>query len=572
MKIKLTDWVHKISSKMNFAQQNKKKIIFFITIGIVVISIAGFYGRKALEKQFFADEFLYLMSKAITAENRKDYRKAVSIYEKIIKKYPEKAASAMYSLALLKQKMGAGRPELIKTYEKVLKTYPSHLRATFFLPKLIILWEENGSLIPSCKKFIEQNIDSSLASSALEKTIETLKKKKQYDEVHNLCKTILDKYPESNTAPSALNGLVTYYLSHKKYTEIISLCRETISQYPNTSLAREAQKKMAGAFHFAGKYTEAIKVYEEIISRYPDDKQVPSFMSNLVGLYRKTGNNNQALSYAWKVVEHPEGEVKIGTLKTIKQIGDSFLTARNYQKAMKIYQKIIYSGQLGKLETIFHEKVIGFGENLNALSKETLKQKANFWKTYLSLSFEEDEVSTYERVSKSFPSSLEKTLSSLNVAIDSLSQGNKDKAYQYAILAFESYTKSYPDDERAIQLKEKVMPLFNKKDEDKKEIAQYKEALKINPAGEEAASIYYELGRHYFANYEIEKALRIFAKIVGEFQNTRVAPKAQYAIAKIYGQYMGNKSLARLAYQKLIDQYPNHAFAGVALEQIVETK
>lgn len=556
-----------------FPKTKKKKLILIAGIGIIAIVFAKVFMRDYIEMQFFPDKLSYLIAEADSRETKGDYKKAISIYQKIARKYPEKTGEAMYSIIYTKWKMNAGQinEDFIKTCEEALKAYPSSQRASFTVGLLVSGWQKTNSLIPSCKKFVGENPDSVTSASVTEKVIKNLNDNENYANLRELCQWVLDKYPEAKVASSSLDGLTAYFLKDKRYGETISLCQDIISKYPKSPVAKIARKRTADVFYAEGKISEAIQTYENFLSEYPEDPELVRIMENLAELYRKKGDNGKAIAYCWKVLEkNSGGELSTQIIKEIKNIGDSYFKAGNYKEAMKTYQKIIYTGLLGGIENDFKKEVLGFGENLNGLNREVLKQKADFWKTYLALSLDDDNISTYERVQKALPAGLEKTLSGSYLAIDALSKGNLDKAYQYTLSSWESHKKSYPSDVRTSKLEETVTAILQQEETLTKEISQYEETLKNPLSEEETAAVYYDLARDCFKNLEIGSALKVFAKITSEFPKTKVAPQAQFGIAKIYDQYMENKSLARFAYQKLIDQYPNHPLAANALERIVE--
>ncbi|MFA5393233.1 MAG: tetratricopeptide repeat protein [Candidatus Ratteibacteria bacterium] len=551
----------------------KKKLIIIAGIGIIAIVFAKVFMRGYIEQQFFPDKVSYLMAEATFQENKGNYKKAIAIYRKVAKKYPEKAGEAMHSMIYAKWMMNPGQvnEDFIKTCEEVLKAYPSNMRASFAVGFLVSSWQKTNSLVPSCKKFVGENPDSVASAAVMEKVIKNLNTSENYNDLRELCQWILEKYPEAKAASSSLDGLTAYFLKDKRYGETISLCQDIIAKYPKSPVARIARKRTADVFYAEGKTSEAIPAYENFLSEYPEDPELVQIMANLAELYRKKGDNGKAIAYCWKVLEkNPQGDVSGQTIKEIKNIGDSYFRAGNYREAMKTYQEIIYTGLIGNIENDFKKEVLGFGESLDTLGKEVLRQKADFWKTYLALSLDEDNISTYERVNKAIPAGLEKTISGSYLAIDALSKGSIEKAYQYALSSCESYKKSYPSDPRTSKMEETVTALLQQDATFGKELSQYEEALKNPLNEEETAAVYYDLARSYFKSLEIGSALKVFAKITSEFPKTKVAPQAQFGIAKIYDQYMENQSLARSAYQKLIDQYPNHPLAAIALERVVE--
>ena len=106
--------------------------------------------------------------------------------------------------------------------------------------------------------------------------------------------------------------------------------------------------------------------------------------------------------------------------------------------------------------------------------------------------------------------------------------------------------------------------IYQKQEKYQKAIILYQKAIKKFP--EETSKFQYLIGEAYREAKDFSQALEAFSKLIKSYPESEEAPRAQLAIARIYGYRLGDYEKAFNEYQRLIDMYPQtRQVAGASL-------
>ena len=96
--------------------------------------------------------------------------------------------------------------------------------------------------------------------------------------------------------------------------------------------------------------------------------------------------------------------------------------------------------------------------------------------------------------------------------------------------------------------------IYQRQERYEKAINLYQEAIKKFP--EEASKFQYLIGESYREAKDFPQALEAFSKLIKSYPESEEAPRAQLAIARIYGYRLGDYERAFKEYERFINNYP----------------
>ncbi len=108
--------------------------------------------------------------------------------------------------------------------------------------------------------------------------------------------------------------------------------------------------------------------------------------------------------------------------------------------------------------------------------------------------------------------------------------------------------------ERELRAYKFLGEIYQKQEKYQKAIILYQKAIKKFP--EETSKFQYLIGEIYREAKDFSQALEAFRKLIKSYPESEEAPRAQLAIARIYGYRLGDYEKAFNEYQRLIDMYP----------------
>lgn len=224
-----------------------------------------------------------IFKSAIEKEKNKDYDGALSLYEEIIKLFPESelAEKSLYNIAVVKENKGdiGGAVEVLKLFNE---KYPSS----------------------------ELSINSRFKLASLyDRAFDSKNAVKEYS-------FVFEKFPQSKEAKFALFNLAQINYDLGNCNDAIYYINLYLSRYHEDA---ETHKKftlnLAECLEREGKEEETIKIYSDFIKKYPGDNLAKIIIYNWMARYfDKKGEQNLAVEYYKKLLDiylHLSSEDKV---------------------------------------------------------------------------------------------------------------------------------------------------------------------------------------------------------------------------------------------------------------------
>jgi len=230
---------------------NKFIMIYIQTliIAILVSSCAIFGDPDEIDETSGLTDY-EVYDKAKNAEYAKDWPRAISIYEKAEKKFPNSKFAPQFKLNLAyAYKEFYREEEAILMLDKFILAYPNHpaLDYAYYL-KGVVLFRDRGII----KEITMQDI-SDRDLSMLEKSFEALKimielfpNSDYYDDALNRMTYLMNKISERELY------VARYYMKKKAYLAALNRAKYVMEKYPQSAHLEESLVIQISAYNYLG--------------------------------------------------------------------------------------------------------------------------------------------------------------------------------------------------------------------------------------------------------------------------------------------------------------------------------
>ncbi len=164
----------------------------------------------------------------------------------------------------------------VSIYERLLKKYPQHSQASQALTQLAGAYEELGlwSLAEGAYgrlmlELEKDNTKRDLRAYTLLQVAKIKDKQGQSSEAARLFQRVRDEHPKTDWAGEALSGLGELRMGQRDYKAATEVYRRLIKEMPGGFLAAEAQSQIGACLEAQNKLAEAVLAYQVVIDRYP---------------------------------------------------------------------------------------------------------------------------------------------------------------------------------------------------------------------------------------------------------------------------------------------------------------
>jgi len=295
------------------------------------------------------------------SEGEGNYKKAITIYQKIIKEYPEDergegykdkdlypCIASCYEGLLQFSKAYQIYSDLIKEYGTENTIYDAAKYEIDFMDKYkLVELEENrkNKKISEEKyllKIVNAFIDERRGRQGILTLIEKAFKLNPNDpeillRLGQVYKMEGDEILHHNDDEFALRGRV--------YNEnALNIFKRIVREYPNSEFVDDAQYSLGEFYCDTGTvwdndYKQAIREYEILIKKYPDSEYIPTAYLKIGDCYRWLEDYHQAIKEYERVIRYyPTTQEAISAQR---YIGISYTALKDYKRAIEEYQKIV---------------------------------------------------------------------------------------------------------------------------------------------------------------------------------------------------------------------------------------
>lgn len=468
-------------------------------------------------KSRWADDALFLIGRAYY--NMDEYAKAQRKFEELLASFPKSkfGEDCHYYVGLCQYNSG-NELDAIEALKFMIQSSKAEKKkraeAAFMVGEIYFKGEEYDDAINYYQILVESYKTDTLATLAQARIGEAFWLKKDYAQA----KEAFAKVEKYNAKPEKLfeakfkSGECCYLT--KDFDEGMNIFTRLSKEGKDSSKVPLVKLKIAEGIFLSGKDQEAIQEYDNIIKDYPKTEYSATALYQLGMIYQE----------------------KFGDLKKAKEMFDSCKTERPQSKIAR--EALTKSGNISKVEE--YQKELSEEE-----SEKSSKALFLLAELYLTQMHQPDSaLAEYQALADKYPQS-EYAAQSLYAAAWILENIKKDTTGAKEI--YERILKDYPGSEY-------LKPAM--------------EFLKVSPDSLEVFSPerqYREVEKMLFEDENLDSALILCNLIIQQFPTSEAASRATYAIAWITEHHADSgDSAVVLAYQKVIDQYPNSKCAEAA--------
>jgi TolA-binding protein len=395
----------------------------------------------------------------------------------------------------------------------------------------------------------------------------------KYNEVIKKCEALIATYPKSKYVDDAVLLIARCLYEQGEYSDAIARLGQLDSLSTDASLKAEGRLYIAKARIAQGDLEKAVPIIRQLVEENPkkaSDETLFLLGTSLV----KSGNEADAVKYLEMLAKrYPDSPYRA---RADLEAAELYAQRNEYDKAVSVYSRLenirmadteairYYSG-LGKLYVDmgqFDKSIVAL-KSLDRFVLDPTEKAADMLalaRAYAGLDSLPSAIDTYKSITASYPRSM--FSAEAHFHLGEIYQEKLD-SLQVAKAEFDQVPQQYagsPFAESAIAKSSAITKLL-----------KLRESLASGGGGDESA-VQFDLAEVElleFKNYA--KAIEGYKKVIDEYPDSELAPKAAYAIAFIYDKHLNDVEKAREAYDYVVNRYPESQqaqYAREALERI----
>lgn len=462
--------------KLNPGEDVKLRTLYFL---------GSSYKNLAEKAEFFGDR-----------DARRNYEKsAYSVFKSLLKNFPESDYADEAAISLAEIEIGRETDEKVKIQKKkslfktILITYPGSNKMDYMLYELGNIYKSYSQEPESLKiaagylSLIESNFQSSpfIDKAVYEKILINSRLMDDFPLTSELS-NFIRKFPSSEMVVKAKYSLSRALRKSQKFEEALQLLVDIKNNHYYSEYADSVKVLIGDLYLAVGRYVDALDIFIDFIepsdflsrafkrSVTPAD---PELFYKIAYVYDRLGQNEDAIDYYSRFLEIAQERELI--LKSILALKDIYVRTGDFDTAREVLRKYIA---------------------MNPDREEELKFRKELAEIYFST---ED--------------------------------------YNLAIEEYNKILKLTEDPaERKYILSRKIVSHFRIKDIDNanKSIEKFIYAFKKEYIDTYKAMFFFERGKYYSAEKDFTRALKIFQKIIDDYEGTEFVVPSMYETAKIY--------------------------------------
>ncbi len=421
-------------------------------------------------------------------------------------------------------------------------------------------------------------------------------------------------YKEAQEAPKAKDGSVNRAVEDK-YDKVIEKCEMVITTHPNSKYVDDAILLMGKCLYEQGEYEAAIVKFEELKVNFPDSKlnregqlyaaksyiaeeDLESAVETLSALVEenpkgkaadeilfllgtsliKIGREDDAVQYLEMLATHHKRSPY--RVSADLEAANLYAERGEYEKSLDLYRglrnvqldeadTIRFLSRLAKLYSDMgdYEMALGVFDELDGFVLEPTEKAANMLvlgQAYEGIDSLSLAIDTYRSITATYRRSMFSAEAYFHLGV--VYQDELD-SLEVAKAQFDNVPAQYagsPFAEEAISRSVSISRLI-----------RLRSSLEEGGEGDKVAVLFDLAETQLLQLNDYDEALQGYRKVLDEYPESDLAPKAAYAIAYIYDFHFEDRDTAEEAYEYLIDRYPasqqaEYARKALGLEPLLQ--
>ncbi len=396
----------------------------------------------------------------------------------------------------------------------------------------------------------------------------------KYDEVIKKCEQLLETYPNSKHVDDAILLIGKCLYEVEEYDDALVRFAELDENFPDSKLNNEAKLFVAKCYIAKGDDDLAVPVLEAAVGDKP--KKASDEMLYLLGtsLLRADRDDDAVQYFEILADKYPNSPYRV----------DADLEASNvysergeYDKSLVIYEKLrkvrLKEPEHIRFLSSLAELYVNMGQYENALVvfeelegfviDPTVKAGNSLilGRAQAGMDSVATAIGTYTMITTSYPRS--KFSAEAYFRLGELYQDSLD-SLQVAQQKFDNVPRQYASSEFADEAVSRSVSISK--------LLRLRASMESGE-GENNAAVQFDLAEiQLFQLKDYNKALEGYTKVLNDFPDDELAPKAAYAIAFIYETYLKDEIKAQEAYEVLLIRYPDSQQAGFARSALAQIR
>ncbi len=373
-------------------------------------------------------------------------------------------------------------------------------------------------------------------------------KAKRYDKSARLYQYFLDKWPKAKQALEARKGLANCYINLKDEQKAHESIDKLLTDFTDHDGIAKAAYDLGQCYRQLKKHNKAVKLYQYAAENFSkDDKYTMWSQVEMVKYHIRDGNEPAAEAAYNKLISDFSNQPALAT--SVSQIGDTYCTAGNYNKADELNQ-------------------------------------------YVFEHWPEDKQLLWAKAGKASLDIAQGNDDKANKAIDNLIAEYKDdpdlpKAIfligeQSWVQALTERRKSNPKPDPNNRKPPDIRPVLNEKAKDYFTKAQgiWEKIINELPSSSTTAQSYHMVAECHRILNQNQQAIECYQAVVNNWPDYQAAFHCQYMTGRIYKDLKRADAipesdanlLIKDAYERLVAKYPDCPPAGAALRWLDDYK
>jgi len=548
------------------------------------------YEELAAGAQDDGSKVWALSSKAQVLLEQKQFKDSARVYEKITRDFKENKTAkldAMMGLGQVYQQEGKTASALA-TYRKVKEQAPDENRrvwADTAIAQVHVVRREFDEAVKAFRTVLNdypRNTQAQIDAKMGEANV--LKEMNRYDEALAAFGEVLEKHPSSPQAYWALMGIAQIEGLRGDFQAAADGYREAAARFPqSTQGVADSKMNLANLLRSGNRKREALETYEEIVKEFPRTQHAAWALEAIAQIHGESGKSAEARKTYDRLIEQFEDQpqfaqqARFGLAGLSASEGGHDDAIRQYRELLKttkdadtraqalssIAHTLLSKGDTGEAEKTFRQII---REN-KGRADLVLPAKLGLGNVYMALK-------KYGRARDQFKSVADEAggehigtnaLQSLAQAYIELGNFNEVDRVVKAI------RKNFPTDQNGvINVRMAVAGKLRAEQEFAKALAQ------LDPVIEEfagqpqtawalhaRAQILAQMGRN-------EESNEIFRELIEKYSSNLTAVIDAHMGLAGNAREAGNTDEAVLRYRKVMEQWPEHPQAGMAMNALAQ--